>query len=330
MKEYIDDKILNHTMLLLEHLERWRIIDCEKILEIKYLECEYKKGSERPMVDNKWKKLSTDLPLRGKDTHFWLYFKFTMPQRFIGKNVYLKLFPQNEWADVADQHLVYINDKQVCTYDYNHSEIKLDNNQKEFEVYIYSYSGLSVTDYFTGEKSGYVIVPNLQIVEIDQDTENLYYDLKVLEDISQYTDKNTKEYFELTTAIQGAKKLLDLRQPKSEAYFQSIKAALDYLKNGIYANGNFHQPKVACVGHTHIDIAWLWTVGQTREKAQRSFATVIELMKQHPEYKFSSSQPILYQMVKEEAPKLYEEIKQRVKEGRWEAEGGMWLGADCN
>ena len=75
---------------------------------------------------------------------------------------------------------------------------------------------------------------------------------------------------------------------------------------------------VNCVGHTHIDIAWLWTLAQTREKAQRSFSTVLRLMEQYPEYKFMSSQPQLYQYVKEDAPELYQQILQRVREGRWE------------
>jgi len=69
---------------------------------------------------------------------------------------------------------------------------------------------------------------------------------------------------------------------------------------------------------------------QTRQKAVRSFNTVLRLMERFPEYKFMSSQPQLYQFVKEEAPELFEEIKERIKEGRWEAEGAMWLEPDCN
>ena len=61
---------------------------------------------------------------------------------------------------------------------------------------------------------------------------------------------------------------------------------------------------VDCIGHTHIDVAWLWTLAQTREKAQRSFATVLALMEEYPEYKFMSSQPQLYQYVKEALPEV--------------------------
>ena len=53
-------------------------------------------------------------------------------------------------------------------------------------------------------------------------------------------------------------------------------------------------------------------------------------MEEYPEYKFISSQPALYQFLKERYPETYEKIKERVKEGRWEPEGGMWVEADCN
>ena len=60
------------------------------------------------------------------------------------------------------------------------------------------------------------------------------------------------------------------------------------------------------IGHTHTDVAWLWTLDQTREKVQRSFSTVLKLMDKYPEYIFMSSQPQLYQYLKEEDPTFIE------------------------
>ena len=68
----------------------------------------------------------------------------------------------------------------------------------------------------------------------------------------------------------------------------------------------------------------------TEDKAVRSFSTVLELMKEYPEYVFMSSQPQLYKYVKKNAPDVYEQIKERIKEGRWEPDGGMFVEADCN
>ena len=71
-------------------------------------------------------------------------------------------------------------------------------------------------------------------------------------------------------------------------------------------------------------------MSQTREKTARSFSTVLKLMDEYPDYKFMSSQPQLYVFLKERYPEVYAKLKQRVKEGRWIPEGGMWLEADCN
>ena len=84
------------------------------------------------------------------------------------------------------------------------------------------------------------------------------------------------------------------------------------------------------VGHTHIDLAWLWTAQQAVEKGERSFQTVLKLMDEYPEYTFLQSQPQLYQAIKEQYPELYQAIKEKIKSGRWEVEGAMWVEADCN
>ena len=79
-----------------------------------------------------------------------------------------------------------------------------------------------------------------------------------------------------------------------------------------------------CVGHSHIDVAWLWRLKHTREKAQRTFATVLRYMEEFDEYVFMHSSPQVYKDLKKDAPELYERIRARVAEGRWEPEGGMW------
>jgi alpha-mannosidase len=77
-------------------------------------------------------------------------------------------------------------------------------------------------------------------------------------------------------------------------------------------------------------VAWLWTLGQTRRKSERTFQNVIRLMEQFPTYHFTQSQPQLYQFIKEDQPALFDAIRQKIKEGCWEPIGGMWVEADCN
>src|SRR5699024_4864065 len=107
-------------------------------------------------------------------------------------------------------------------------------------------------------------------------------------------------------------------------------AAGDYLKTEMENMEKHHDVVFHCIGHTHIDVAWLWQLKHTREKSARSFSTVLRLMEQYPEYLFLQTQPQLYEYIQQDYPELYQQMKDRIKEGRWEAEGGMWLEADCN
>ena len=84
------------------------------------------------------------------------------------------------------------------------------------------------------------------------------------------------------------------------------------------------------VGHAHIDTGWLWPVRETIRKCARTFAAQIDLIEKYPDYVFGASAAQHYAFTKEHYPELYKKIKQAVKEGRWEIQGGMWVEADCN
>lgn len=88
--------------------------------------------------------------------------------------------------------------------------------------------------------------------------------------------------------------------------------------------------QISAIGHAHIDTAWLWPLERTQQKCIHTFATALRLMDMYPEYKFICSQAQQYAWVKEIAPRLYERIRQKVREGQWEIAGSMWVEADCN
>lgn len=84
------------------------------------------------------------------------------------------------------------------------------------------------------------------------------------------------------------------------------------------------------VGHAHLDLAWLWRYRETRRKGGRTFSTVLRMMEEYPEYIFGASQPQLFQWIKEDYPRLYEDVKKAVASGRLECQGGMWVEPDIN
>ncbi len=88
------------------------------------------------------------------------------------------------------------------------------------------------------------------------------------------------------------------------------------------------QGNLALTGHAHIDLAWLWTISETRRKIQRTFGTVLELMKRYPDFTFNQSSAQAYAWLEQDDPAMFQEIVARVHEGRWEAIGGMWVEPD--
>jgi alpha-mannosidase len=87
---------------------------------------------------------------------------------------------------------------------------------------------------------------------------------------------------------------------------------------------------IRAAGNSHIDMAWLWPWTETVEVVRNTFRSALDLMREYPEFKFSMSSARTYVWMEEKYPDLFKEIQQRVREGRWEVIGGMWVEPDLN
>ena len=87
---------------------------------------------------------------------------------------------------------------------------------------------------------------------------------------------------------------------------------------------------VICAAHAHIDMNWMWRWDETVAVTLDTFRTMLDLMEEYPDFKFSQSQASVYQIVETYAPEMLEEIRQRVQEGRWEVTASTWVEADKN
>jgi alpha-mannosidase len=83
-------------------------------------------------------------------------------------------------------------------------------------------------------------------------------------------------------------------------------------------------------GNAHIDAAWLWPWTETVEVVRQTFGTALQLMSEYPKYTYSASAAAYYEWVQQKYPSEFDQIKQRIKEGRWETVGGMWVEPDLN
>lgn len=113
-------------------------------------------------------------------------------------------------------------------------------------------------------------------------------------------------------------------QGRFDASLRKAQGVLDEL------HGAMAGAKVDEAGNSHIDAAWLWPRSETIDVVKRTFTTALQLMNEYPNYTFSQSAAQYTEWMAEKYPKLNEQIKERVKEGRWEIVGGMWIEPDLN
>ena len=84
------------------------------------------------------------------------------------------------------------------------------------------------------------------------------------------------------------------------------------------------------VGHSHIDMNWLWTWDETVDVIRRDFEAADGLMERYPAFHFSQSQASTYEAIAESAPEVLDAVKRRVAEGRWEVTANTWVEGDLN
>lgn len=275
---------------------------------------------------DKWLDFKTGDLWGGRDCHGWFKCVVEVPKKFKGKTIALNFKTFDEgWDATNPQFILYVNGQSVQGLDINHREVILTHNAVEgtkYEIDLHAYAGM-----LSDKKSTLYG----KLVVIDTASRELYWNLKVPIDVCKELDKEDKNRIDMINVLNDAINIVDLRRVDSNKYDDSVKKANDFLNENFYKKLCGHEDVIAtCVGHTHIDVAWLWTVSQTREKVARSFLTVLKLMDEYPEYIFMSSQPQLYKMLKEDHPEIYKRVREKIKDGVWEAEGSMWLEADCN
>ena len=88
--------------------------------------------------------------------------------------------------------------------------------------------------------------------------------------------------------------------------------------------------KTHLIGNAHLDPVWLWQWYEGYAEVKATFRSALDRMKEFPDYKFTSACAAYYEWVRDSDPAMFDEIRERVKEGRWCVTGGWYIQPDCN
>ncbi len=266
-------------------------------------------------------------------TNFQMISTFRIPEEWKGEDPCILYLPLGgiEGDFSHPEALVYIDGNPYATVDRHHFEIFINpawHDSHEHTLMLHGWTGLGITA--TGDPGIPLRMGIPQIVQIHSLTRDFFVLAGVtLSTIENLQDDNPSRSL-LLNAVNEAFIKLDTSDPLGETFYDSVSPAYELLASGIKESGNPLDVKIHATGHAHIDVAWLWTLGQTRRKAERTFHNVIRNMERVPNFHFSQSQPQLYQFIEQDQPALFKDIQNMVADKRWEPMGGMWVEADCN
>ncbi|MGM1050026.1 MAG: alpha-mannosidase [Bacillota bacterium] len=231
--------------------------------------------------------------------------------------------------------LLRVNGRSYQGLDRNHTFVTLDTERTgpglELEIELYD----PIPEPVDPLNQQAVIQPPItsirsMLVRVNAPVQSLMYTVTVIRDSLLLLPEQDFRRVRLMEALYRA---MDRFVAMDEAAVRMGEAVIRLEKDlvrevgeiGGNAEGTEHM-----VGQSHIDIAWLWPVRETVRKTSRTFSTVDALMEEYPQYKYAQSQPLLFQFLKDNDPELYERVKERIAEGRWELVGGMWVEPDLN
>ena len=166
-------------------------------------------------------------------------------------------------------------------------------------------------------------VREMSLAVFRQDVWQLYIDVFVLNNLMKSMPEKSVRRARLLNTLNRA---VDVFQKDAD----SVHKVRDILRPELQKKNSPTTLATLAVGHAHLDTAWLWPTSEAIEKCARTFSSQLDLMKKYPDYVFGASQAQHYAFMKEYYPSLFQKIKEKVADGQWELQGGMWVEADCN
>ena len=269
----------------------------------------------------------------GYDETRYFEAEITVPSNFEGKKVYLSI-------DFGGEALVRINGEIVGAVSSRENSGWVHRTEILFKDGVKTGEKLSIQiegtvdcagfcdNAMAGEKYMEYRMKKAELIAVDKLTESYWFDISTAWDAYENCeDQYVKS--RLFNAMDDSVHQLDF-DFGGEAFIASVPKAVNVLWGEIEKIEYSTPGEVIMAGHSHLDVAWLWTVREITRKTARTFSNNLALMDNYPDFKFTQSQAVLYDFMKKHYPDIFERVKEKVKNGQWEIVGNAWVEADTN
>lgn len=266
----------------------------------------------------------------------WFRASVTMPGDAAGKRVLLHL-------GAGPEMLVYVNGVETGSIDRQHAAVELTAcavSGESFEIYAECYAGHGVRLECGGiyERED-VPVPEPEecqcVVESshfgihNQEMFAAYADYHTLYELWKTLPEGDLRAMKIGEALQRFTYIADFEAPQPRRG-ESVREGVKLLKPLLEKRNGDTVPEFTIFGQSHLDLAWLWPLEETKRKAARTYSNQLALMERYPHYQFLLCSPTILEYLKEYYPKLFERVKEKAKAGQFVPEGAVYVESDTN
>ncbi|WP_420640748.1 alpha-mannosidase [Candidatus Leptofilum sp.] len=315
----------------LARVEAFVIYDHIPLTEWQYRRACLVGANEYEHLDTDWGTIKVGEQWGGADTTGFFRKMVTIPASHAGQNTYLDID-----LDGGETQLS-INGRPWQGLDYYRSLIPLGDYAqagRELELAMEAFIINYPYDARRHDERDYHRFSRANLVKVDRKLEAFLFDARLVLDAYQsywQSDDNLEIEGYLRHHLEAAcREIGSCLNSREEARDAAVRAR-HILRQNIFENDLYrHSGKINICAHSHLDIVYLWPLKETLRKNCRTITNMLSLMREYPEYRFSYSQPYLYEKLKELYPDVFAEVQQRVAEGRWEVIGAMYVEPDGN
>lgn len=301
--------------------EKWEIknLEIRDARQISEMEFEYYSEDYRPLSKG-------DMYFTPDGTAF-IKADVDIPAHLQGKELWFSL-------KTAAEFCVKVNGKYVGGVDPNRERMLLSPYVDDEETLYFEMMGYnrSKPDDERNPESLSVrgcrqIFEGAYICTVNHAVQDLIWDFELLLDIAK-SDLFNEDYRNfLNKELNNAMNFIDFDSDE----LTGVDDAKKYIDGVVYANDNYKgSGDVALIAHSHLDIAYYWRRIHAVQKNLRTVLIQLRLMDKYPDFKYTHTQPYVYETLEKYYPDVFEELKEKVANGQFEPVGAMYVEPDCN
>lgn len=289
-------------------LDTWEIREC------------YQRGTGQYEYLGEWRSIAVGEPWGGKDITAFFRRSIEVPAEFANQQVALRFY-------IGGDSLLSVNGIPFQGMDPFRNEVLLPSSASGERLDI---SVEAFVNWHTGEADN-KIFHQAELAVVDRPIYDAYWDFWCAFKVLTIEDLNPELRQYLEYHIWEAMKQIPPKVEDAADFRARLLTGQQLLRSTVYEADCFKLPGlIHLVGHSHLDLVFMWPYREYVRKVGRTHATMLRLMEQYPEFSFCQSMANTYAEMKDNFPIIYEQVKRRVAEGRWEAIGAFWVEPDCN